>query len=72
MNHAFEAQEGRRSPHPSLCRAWKSRCCELKPAEDGQEKAQRLQKDRLNFYVKDILVWIIGCLFVVLTGLYCF
>jgi hypothetical protein len=26
----------------------------------------------LNFYVKDVLIWVIGCLFILLTGLYCF
>ena len=26
----------------------------------------------LNFYVKDLLIWVIGCLFIVLAGLYCF
>src|SRR5262245_37451622 len=45
---------------------------EYKPVEDDQERSQRLRKEMLNFFVKDLLIWIIGCLFIILTGLYCF
>jgi hypothetical protein len=45
---------------------------EYQPIEDDQEKAQRLRKELLNFYVKDLLIWIVGCLVVVLAVLYCF
>jgi hypothetical protein len=45
---------------------------EYKAIEDEREKAQRLRKEMVNFYVKDVLIWTIGCLFILLTGLYCF
>jgi hypothetical protein len=45
---------------------------EHKPIESEQEKAQRLRKEMLNFYFKDVLTWAIGCLFIVLAVLYGF
>lgn len=45
---------------------------EYRPVEDEREKAQRLRKEMLNFSIKDLLIWVIGCLFIILTGLYCF
>jgi hypothetical protein len=44
---------------------------EYKAVEDPQEKAIRLRKEMLNFYVKELLIWVIGCVFIVLTGFYC-
>jgi hypothetical protein len=45
---------------------------QFEPIEDEQEKAQRLRKDMLSFYFKDLSVWMLGYLFIVLTGFYCF
>jgi hypothetical protein len=40
--------------------------------EDEQEKVQRLHKERLGFYVKEIGTWLLGFFFVIAIGLFCF
>jgi hypothetical protein len=41
-------------------------------AEDEQEKAQRLHKERVNFYFKDIGTYLFGLLFLSVITIYCF
>lgn len=57
---------------PVAVKGMELRTLEYRPVEDEQEKAQRLRKEMLEFYVKDLLIWIVGCAFIFLTGLYCF
>jgi hypothetical protein len=44
---------------------------ELKPPEDEQEKALRLHKERISFYIKDVVIWIFGVVCLVVIGGYC-
>jgi hypothetical protein len=45
---------------------------ELKPPEDEQEKALRLHKEKVSFYIKDLGAWIFGFLFLLMLSGYCF
>src|SRR5437899_1359210 len=45
---------------------------ELRPIEDEREKAERLHKERLGFYIKDVGTWLLGFFFVIAIGLFCF
>ncbi len=44
---------------------------EFKLPEDEQEKALRLHKERISFYIKDVVIWIFGVVCLVVTGSYC-
>ena len=44
---------------------------EYKRPEDEQEKALRLHKERLGFYIKDVGIWIFGVVFLMAIGSYC-
>jgi hypothetical protein len=44
---------------------------ELKPPEDEQEKSLRLHKERISFYIKDVVIWIFGVVCLVVIGGYC-
>ena len=44
---------------------------ELKPPEDEQEKTLRLHKERISFYIKDVVIWIFGVVCLVVIGSYC-
>ena len=44
---------------------------EYKRLEDEQEKALRLEKERVSFYVKDVVIWIFGFVFLMAIGGYC-
>jgi heme/copper-type cytochrome/quinol oxidase subunit 4 len=41
---------------------------QFKTPEDSQEKAQRLRKELVGFYFKDIGAWILAFVFVVVIG----
>jgi hypothetical protein len=45
---------------------------EFKRTEDEQEKIQRLRKELLSFYFKEIGTYIFGFLFLAVTAFYCF
>ena len=45
---------------------------ELRPIEDKQEKALRLHKERVTFYVKEIGTWLLGFFFLIAIGFFCF
>ena len=44
---------------------------EFKLPEDEQEKALRLHKERISFYIKDVVIWIFGVVCLVVIGGYC-
>jgi len=44
---------------------------EYKRPEDEQEKALRLHKERISFYIKDVVIWIFGVVCLVVIGGYC-
>jgi len=43
-----------------------------KPTESAQEKAQRLHKELLGFYIKDLAVWILALFSVAAAWVFCF
>ncbi len=45
---------------------------EFEPIEDEQERALRLHKERMGFYFKELGSWLVGFVFVLAIGLFCF
>lgn len=47
-------------PTPFVVPGMEAKTLEFRSIEDEQEKAQRLRKEMLNFYVKDVMIWAVG------------